>query len=160
MIAMQVLGLQVDPASGQPLLLLREQDEPRRVLPLMIGVAEARSIALGLDAVAAPRPITHELMLQVLAGLEVTVERVDVTALRNGTFYAEIFLAGPRGRITVSSRPSDAIALAVRVRAPVFAAPAVLDEAGAVVQEVPAEVDAELDEFRQFLDEIDPSDFG
>jgi uncharacterized protein len=161
MIAVEVLGLQLEARTGAPVVLLREVEEPNRVLPVFIGQPEARSIALGLEGVEPPRPMTHDLMASLLGEIDIRVDRVEVTELRDGTFFAEIALTGAKGTVRISSRPSDAIALAVRVKAPLFAAEAVLEEAGTVVAsgDDAERIEEELAEFREFLDELDPSDF-
>ena len=172
MTPMELMGLQVEPSTGAPIVLLRETGEPRRVLPVFIGTPEAIAIAVGMEGATASRPLTHDLLVDVLAGAETCLERIDVTALDGGTFHAELQLRSPRGIRRVASRPSDAIALAVRLGAPMFASEAVLDEAGVEVVEVEdgeeletggqmtaAEIEATLEEFTSFLDDIDPSDF-
>lgn len=175
-IAMEVLGLQVEASSGTPVVLLQEEVEPYRVLPIFIGGAEAASIAVGLSGTVPERPLTHDLLATVLGELHTDLDRVLLTELREGTFYAELELSGPTGRLRVSSRPSDAVAVAVRTGTPVYAAEHVLDEAGVIpeVLEVDeaealsagepevdvADIDEAVEEFRSFLDELDPSDFG
>jgi len=169
MIAMEVAGLQVDPSGAGSILLLREFDEPRRVLPVMIGPLEAFSIAVGLGAAAPPRPLTHDLLVDVLQGTGTEVRRVDVTELRDSTFFAEIDLVGPDGHRRLSSRPSDAIALAVRLAVPVFASEEVLAEAGVILDEEDgdgtgdgegADIEDVVEDFRSFLADVDPTDFG
>jgi bifunctional DNase/RNase len=165
-----VLGLNVEVGSGEPIVLLREVDEPHRVLPISIGGREALAIAMALSGEEPPRPLTHDLLAAIIDTLDVTVERVEVTAIRDGTFLAELVVRGPSGGALIDSRPSDAIALALRVDAPLFASEEVLDEAGAVllvededddVELAAGEVDPEeLERFRSFLESIDPSDFG
>jgi bifunctional DNase/RNase len=169
-----LVGLHVEADSGAPLLLLREQDEPHRVLPIFIGGPEAASIALALSGRPPPRPITHDLLAALIETLEVQLERVEVTEVRDGTFIAVLSVTGPSGDHRVDSRPSDAIALAVRVDAPLFVSDDVLDEAGAVLTEAADEADEvdqaeavdeeaiedEVAQFRSFLDALDPSQFG
>jgi bifunctional DNase/RNase len=127
---MHVTGVHVDPTSSAHVLLLEEQAEAKRKLPIWIGPAEARSIALQLEEVPMPRPNTHDLIKNVLAGLEVSIQRVTVTELRGGTYFAEIALEGIVGRVAIDSRPSDAIAIAVRTGTPIFATDLVLRQAG------------------------------
>src|SRR5690606_41012152 len=128
-----VLGLNVEVGSGEPIVLLREVDEPHRVLPISIGGREALAIAMALSGEEPPRPLTHDLLAAIIDTLDVTVERVEVTAIRDGTLLAELVVRGPSGGALIDSRPSDAIALALRVDAPLFASEEVLDEAGAVL---------------------------
>jgi bifunctional DNase/RNase len=168
MIPVELMGLQVEPDTGAPIVLLRETDDPHRLLPVFIGTPEAIAIAVGIEGAMASRPLTHDLLIDVLEGADTRLERVDVTALEEGTFHAELHLRGPDGVRQVSSRPSDAIALAVRLGAPMFASEAVLDEAGLEVVDVEettaprlsdGEIEAEVEQFTSFLDEIDPADF-
>jgi bifunctional DNase/RNase len=144
-----------------PIVLLRETEGDRRVLPIFIGSPEATAIAFALERVETPRPMTHDLLKNLLEELDVSVERVVVTELRDSTFYAEIHLRRNGQSHTVSSRPSDAIALAVRCSAPLFASEELLDEVG---QEPPAEPEEEaeeiIDEFRDFIERVNPEDFA
>jgi bifunctional DNase/RNase len=130
-----LLGLQLEASSGAPLMVLREHDAPHRVLPIFVGGPEAASIAMALSGVAAPRPLTHDVMASLVESLDATVDAVEVTDVRDGSFEAAITLTGPGGARRLDTRPSDAIALAVRVGAPVFVSDDVLDRAGAVVVE-------------------------
>src|SRR3954470_8929613 len=117
---MELLGVRLEMPAKAPVVLLREQGGERRVLPIYIGPEEARAIALALEGVSTPRPMTHDLFRDVLGAVDVTVERITVTDLRESTFFAEIQLRTAAGEtVTVSSRPSDAVALAVRVEAPI-----------------------------------------
>ncbi|HET9609378.1 MAG TPA: bifunctional nuclease family protein [Acidimicrobiales bacterium] len=157
-----LFGLTVEPGSGAPLVLLREHDEPHRVLPIFVGGPEAAAIALALGDERPPRPLTHDLMAEMVTMLDVEVERVEVTALRDGTFFAELAVRGPTGSRRVDSRPSDAIALAVRLDAPLYASPEVLDEAGAILTYSPDEatIEQEVEQFRSTLEGLDPADFA
>ena len=160
MIEMEVVGVQEVLPSNVPVVLLRES-EGERLLPIFIGMPEATAIGLALAGHDPPRPMTHDLLAAVLATFSVTLEQVVVTELRDRTFFAEVYLRGPTGVEVVSARPSDAIALAVRTRCPVFATEEVVDEAGylAPPTEEPAAED-QVEEFRAFLDSVDPEDFG
>jgi bifunctional DNase/RNase len=165
MVLVEIFGLQIEASSGLPLVLLREVDEPHRILPIFIGGPEALAIARGLQGVTAERPLTHDLLIDLLERTGSRIDEVAVTELRDRTFIAELRLDGPSGHRVVSSRPSDAIALAVRVGAPVYASEDVLDEAGAVLQEgtisdEPEEaIEEAVEEFREFLEGLKPSDF-
>src|SRR3954468_13336880 len=130
MIEMELIGVRVELPSHQPIVLLREATARHRVLPIFIGPPEATAIALALDGVETPRPMTHDLMKALLDELAASVEKIVVTDLVDSTFYAVIHLKAGEKVHEISSRPSDAIALAVRVGAPIFAEDAVLDEAG------------------------------
>lgn len=167
MVPMEVLGVQIEASSGLPLVLLREVEDPHRVLPISVGHAEAVAIAIGLKGVEVERPLTHDLLAELLESTRTDLTEAVVTDLRDGTYYAELHLRAPGGDKTVSSRPSDAIALAVRVSAPLYADEDVLaDNAVHVVvsdaDEEGEAVDAEevVDEFRSFLESIDPEDFA
>jgi uncharacterized protein len=157
-----LVGLHRDANSGAPLVLLREQDAPYRVLPILVGRTEAAAIVLALRDERPPRPLTHDLMAVFVDVLDAHVERVEVTELRDGAFVAELAMSGPTGERRLDSRPSDAIALAVRVDAPLYVSAAVLDEAGAILTEAPdAEaIDEEVARFRSFLDAADPTEFS
>ena len=166
MIAMEVLGVQEVLPSDTPVVLLREADG-ERMLPIFIGLPEAKSIGLAMAGQDPPRPMTHDLMAILLETFSVSVEQVVVTELRQRTFFAEVTLRGPVGIEVISARPSDAIALAVRTGAPVFAAEEVVDEAGFVPPPTDESSDspdgpaseAQVEEFRAFLDSVDPEDF-
>src|SRR5947209_6908422 len=139
-------------------LRLREAEGEHRVLPIFIGAVEATAIAFALQGVVTQRPMTHDLMRDLLMELGIGVERIVITELRDGTFYAEIEMASNGSRHTVSSRPSDAIALAARLGTPIFANEAVLDEAAVVVSD--DEDEEEVEKFREFLEGVNPEDFA
>ncbi len=159
MIRLSLIGVRVEVPTNQPIVLLREEGGTR-FLPIFIGSPEATAIVYALQGMETPRPMTHDLFKTVLDDLSVKVERVEITALHDGTFYAEIEFdkAGTKSRI--SSRPSDAIALAVRFGAevPIFADEEVLDEAGVLFEA--DEEEHEVEQFREFLDNITPEDFA
>jgi uncharacterized protein len=164
-IEMELIGVRVELPANQPIVLLKET-AGSRYLPIWIGAVEATAIAFALQGVETPRPLTHDLFVDVLGELEVSLEAVHVTDLRDGTFYAELHLAQGERTWTVSARPSDAIALASRVGdVPVWAAEAVVDEAGLEIDKTDEDgeqaVDAEeaVREFREFLDQVTPEDF-
>lgn len=155
LIELELVGVRVELPHNQPIVLLKEQSG-QRFLPIWIGAPEATSIAFALQGVAMPRPLTHDLLRNVLDDLSVTVERIVVTELRDGTFYAEIELVSNGRTVKVSSRPSDAIALAVRASVPIFADEAVLAEAGIEIED---EDEQEVERFKQFIDSVSPEDF-
>jgi bifunctional DNase/RNase len=141
--------------SNQPIVLLRD-NETEKFLPIWIGAVEATAIAFAQQGVQSERPLTHDLLRDVIVGLGFTLTRVDITELRDGIFYAElVFDSG----VTVSARPSDAIALALRTSAPIFVAEDVLDEAGIEMPAEEEEAEAEVEAFREFLDQVTPEDF-
>ena len=156
MIEMELAGVRVELPTNQPVVLLRER-EGERYLPIWIGASEAAAIALSLQGVVTPRPMTHDLMKNILDDLSVQVQRIVVTELREGTFYATIDMRRNGDNYAVSSRPSDAIALAVRIAAPIFANEEVLDEASILI---PGEEDDEVEKFKAFLEEVEPEDFA
>lgn len=166
-----VVGVRVEMPTNQPIVLLRERDG-ERYLPIWIGAVEATAIAYAQQGVEPTRPLTHDLLADVVAGLGHVLTEVRITDLSDGVFFAELVFEG--GQV-VSARPSDAIALALRVDAPVVAAPAVLDEAGIALPddeedelladvlgegEAPAAAEGEVARFREFLEGISPEDFG
>jgi bifunctional DNase/RNase len=160
-VEMELVGVRVELPTNTPIVLLRELEGERRVLPIFIGGPEATAIAFALEDVETPRPMTHDLMRDLLADLGATVERVVVTDLHEGTFYAEIHLDVGGTAHQVSARPSDAVALAVRTGTTIYAAEAVVDEAAQVVgDEEPVEEEEVVEEFRRFIDDVDPDDFA
>ncbi len=159
MIRLSLIGVRVEVPTNQPIVLLRE-DGGTRFLPIFIGSPEATAIVYALQGMETPRPMTHDLFKTVLDGLAVKLDKVEITALHDGTFYAEIEIDKDGTKSRISSRPSDAIALAVRFGAevPIFADEAVLDEAGVLFEA--DEEEHEVEQFREFLDNITPEDFA
>ncbi len=160
---MELLGVRLELPANTPVVLLRETVGERRVLPIYIGGEEAKAIALALEKIATMRPMTHDLMKDLLDALEVHVALIEVTELRDNTFFAEIELVQAGRRQRVSSRPSDAVALAVRTGSPIFASEGVLDAAASPVPEAGdgEEQQEELvDQFREFIDQVNPDDFA
>ncbi|MCZ7525982.1 MAG: bifunctional nuclease family protein [Acidimicrobiia bacterium] len=160
MIRLSLVGVRVEVPTNQPIVLLREE-EGQRHLPIFIGPPEATAIVYALQGMETPRPMTHDLFKTVLDDLDVRLERVVITELQGGTFYAEIELVGDGKTYRISSRPSDAIALAVRYeeQVPIFANEEVLEEAGVLFETEEAEED-QIEEFREFLDQVRPEDFA
>ena len=159
---MELVGVRVEMPSSSPIALLREVGGSQRVLPIFIGAPEATAIAFALEEVVTPRPMTHDLMRSVLEDLGVSLQRILVTDLREGVFYAELELNASDGVHTISSRPSDAIALAARTGSPIYAAESVLDEASYVEEagEDPPEAEAVVEQFKEFIESVDPEDFA
>lgn len=163
---MELIGVRVEVPSQTPIVLLRETGGERRVLPIFIGTPEAAAIAAALEGVQPARPLTHDLLKNVLDELAVGLSHVVVTELRDNTFFAELHLETNGSATTISSRPSDAIALAVRGATPIFADESVVDEAGYTEPDLD-EDDADesgtseevVEEFRRFIDEVSPEDF-
>lgn len=156
MIEMQLVGVRVELPTNQPIVLLRER-EGERFLPIWIGPVEATAIAFALQGIVTQRPMTHDLMKNVLEEVGIQVERILVTELREGTFYAEIEMSRDGTKYSVSSRPSDAIALAVRIGTPIFAHEDVLTEASILIKD---DEEQEVEKFREFLEQVNPEDFG
>ena len=153
---MSLAGVRIELPTNQPIVLLREA-EGERFLPIWIGQAEAAAIALALQGVVTPRPMTHDLLKNILEEIGVHIERIVITELREGTYYATIQMSRNGSSYEVSSRPSDAIALAVRVNVPIFANEDVLSEASIIIKD---EEEQEVEKFREFLDQVTPEDFA
>lgn len=166
MVRVRVLGVALDPAQEHVILLKPVARPWDRILPVWIGAQEATAILVAVQGAASPRPLAHELMLSIVDELSARVERVEVTRIDEGTFYAAVTLDTPLGARVVDARPSDAIALASRADAPIFVADEVLAAAGIpdTVSEDPEETVAQdeesrIAEFRSFLDGVEPEDF-
>ncbi len=159
MIRLSLIGVRVEVPTNQPIVLLREE-EGSRFLPIFIGSPEATAIVYALQGMETPRPMTHDLFKTVLDDQSVRLVRVDITELHDGTFYAEIELDRAGATSRISSRPSDAIALAVRYGGdiPIYADESVLDEAGVLFEA--DEEEQEVEQFREFLDSVTPEDFA
>ncbi len=156
MIEMHLAGVRIELPSNQPLVLLKEA-ERERFLPIWIGAAEAAAISFAAQGILTPRPMTHDLLKNILEEIGVTVERIVITELRDGTFYAVIQITRDGSSSEISSRPSDAIALAVRMDVPIFADEEVLSEASILI---PNDEELEVEKFQEFLDEVTPEDFA
>lgn len=163
---MTVAGIRMDPPQNDPVLLLREVSGPR-YLPIWIGQGEATAIAIKLQGVEPRRPLTHDLIADLLEALGRSLTEVRITGLQEGTYYADLVLDGDE---TVSARPSDSIAMAVRLEVPIFAEEEVLAEAGLLLpdEEIDSEAsesdeeppaDEEVEAFKEFLDSISADDF-
>jgi len=158
MVEVELVEADVDRDVGVPRIVLRELADAGRVLTIFIGGVEMHAIQLALEGHEPPRPMTHDLFRDVLADLGVQLERVVITELRDSTYFAELHLAQAGQVRLVSSRPSDAVALAVRVGCRIFVEEAVLDEAGAA-PEAPVSDDV-VEQFREFIDTVNPDDFA
>src|ERR671930_1621583 len=153
MIELSLVGVRVELPSNQPIVLLREA-AGERYLPIWIGAVEATAIAFAQQGVVPPRPLTHDLIRDLLEASGQQLTQVRITSLRDGVFYAEMVFASG---VEVSARPSDAIALALRTGTPIYGSDGVLDDAGIAI---PDEQEDEVEKFREFLDQISPEDFG
>ena len=167
MVEMHLTAVRVELPTNNPVVLLQEIGGARRTLPIFIGAPEATAIAFALQGVATSRPMTHDLFRDVITAMGVTLDRVLITELRDGTYYAELHLSQNGQATVVSSRPSDAIALAARLGAPIFAEDELIDAEGvqlAADDDEDDEVDGNPDEivsqFRQFIEGVRPEDFS
>lgn len=149
---LEVIGVRVEMPSSQPIVLLRESGGDR-YLPIWIGAVEATSIAFAQQGVLPPRPLTHDLLKDLLLAVGSKLEQVEISEIKDGVFYAKLKLANG---VELSARPSDAIALALRTGSPIFGGEALLDEVGI---EIADQSDDEVEKFREFLDQIEPEDF-
>mgnify|MGYP003349437479 CR=1 FL=1 len=155
-----LVGVRVEVPSNQPIMLLREAAEPRRYLPIFIGSPEATAIVYALQGMETPRPMTHDLFVLALERLGAELRHVVITHVSNGTFFAELVLGSGSGEETVvSCRPSDALALALRANAPIYARESLLDEVSSVPDDPGDSPDEILDEFKEFIENISPDDF-
>jgi bifunctional DNase/RNase len=159
---MDLLGVHVEMPANAPMIVLRERGGAGKTVPIFIGAPEATAIALALDGVETPRPMTHDLIRDLLEMFAADVERVVITELHDKTFYAELRMVRDGEPLVASCRPSDAVAIAVRVGAPIYVSDQVLNDAG--VRDGDNSDDAEpeevVEEFKEFLDTISPDDFG
>ncbi|HUO49201.1 MAG TPA: bifunctional nuclease family protein [Acidimicrobiales bacterium] len=167
MVEVRLSAVRVDLQSNTPVLLLTEAEGLGRTLPIFIGAPEATAIAFAIQGVSTPRPMTHDLLRDVVEALGARLERVVITELRSATYFAELHLHRGDEELTVSSRPSDAVAFAVRTGSPLYVADDLMDAEGILL---PAEDEEDGDEssspdelvgeFRQFLDSVRPEDFS
>ncbi len=155
-VEMTIKGLMVDPVTNMPIIILRDQ-EGQRVLPIWVGVFEANAIALQIENIATPRPMTHDLLRNVITDLKAQVRKIVVSDLKDNTFYALIYLTVNGDTVAVDARPSDAIALALRVRAPIFVEDAVINSAKSL-DFTPDKADSER--LQRWLESLNPEDLG
>lgn len=166
MVEVRLTAVRVDLQSSNPVVLLEETEGAHRSLPIFVGAPEATAIAFALQGVELPRPMTHDLMTDMLESLGTRLERVVVTKLVESTFFAELQLrTGEQSRV-ISCRPSDAIALALRTHSPLYVADDLMDAEGLLIQPDDDDVDEDespeeiVGEFREFLDSVRPEDFS
>ena len=159
MIDMELVGVRIEAPANVPCVLLRELSGDERILPIFIGPSEAQAIVLALDGVVTPRPMTHDLIVNLLRDLGASLEAVVVTDLQDKTFFAELHLRRDGVATVVSCRPSDAIAVAARLGSPIRTVEAVLDAAGIRPPDEAAEQEEVVEEFREFIENINPEDF-
>src|SRR5437762_3796229 len=156
---MVIYGVSFDMVGKQPIVLLKAVDT-NKFLPIWIGHPEAAAILMKLQGASTPRPMTHDLVTDMLVQLDAQVTRITVTELKENTFYASITVQQDGSEIEVDSRPSDAIALAVRADAPIFAADSVIEESAIEFEGEEVNEEEVVEEFKKFLDEVKPEDFS
>jgi bifunctional DNase/RNase len=156
LVEMTIKGLMVDPITNMPIIILRDKDG-QKVLPIWVGVFEANAIALQIENISTPRPMTHDLLRNVIHDLNGEVERVVVCDLKENTFYALIYVVRPGGTVAIDARPSDAIALALRVRAPIFVEDSVIENAK-TIDFTSDKSDSER--LQKWLESLDPEELG
>lgn len=169
MIPVTVAGVRMEMPSNTPIVLLQEETGVR-YLPIWVGAVEATAIAYAQQGITPPRPLTHDLFIDMMAALGATLKQVRITDLSDGVFYAVMDIAQADGTVVeISARPSDAIAIALRAGAPIGADEAVVDEAGIEIPdqgssegggEIEGESEDQVEKFREFLDAVSPEDFG
>ena len=158
MLEMKVRGLTLDPLSNMALVVLRDLED-NKALPIWVGIPEANAIALELEQVPTPRPMTHDLIKNILEGIHASVVRIVVNDLRDSTFYATIFLSLQEREFCIDARPSDAIAIALRAKAPIFVALEVIERVGTTDVNAQNAVE-DTEGLKEWLDNIKPEDFG
>jgi uncharacterized protein len=155
-IEMTIKGLMVDPVTNMPIVILRDK-EGQKVLPIWVGIFEANAIALQIENVSTPRPMTHDLLRNVIRDLKASVQKIVVCDLQDNTFYALIYLLLDGETVAIDARPSDAIALALRTRAPIFVEESVIDNAKSL--DVSSDK-TEADRLHKWLESLAPEDLG
>ena len=156
MIGMTVRGIALDPITNMPIIILKDQEE-KRALPIWVGIFEANAIALELEKIATPRPMTHDLIKNILDGVGASVQQIVINDLKENTFFAVIEVNFNGNVVNIDSRPSDAIALALRLNAPIFVTDKVVSKAKSM--DIAAETE-DSDRWREWLENLKPEDFG
>lgn len=152
---MQVVGITIDPGTQSPIVILRDL-ENRNILPIWIGILEANAIAVGLEKVKLPRPMTHDLFKNVMDQLGVSLKKIEITDIKDNTYYAVLHLEMGGKTLTIDSRPSDALAIAIRLGAPILVHESVIEKA----VRVEAEGGQDKDKWTELLEKMDPEDFS
>jgi bifunctional DNase/RNase len=155
-VRMKIKGLMIDPVSQMPIIILKEP-EGEQVLPIWVGIFEANAIAMQLEKIVSPRPMTHDLLRNVIESLKARVDRVVITDLRDNTFFALIHLDRNGEHLAIDARPSDAMALALRSEVPIFVEPAVLERSTVSGDDPSSE---ETERLRRWLEKVDPEELG
>ena len=160
MVEMKVEGLTLDPLTNMPIIILKDLDG-NRALPIWVGFFEANAIALEIEKIATPRPMTHDLMKNLISDMKAEIKHILVSELKDNTFYAEISMISGGNTLKIDSRPSDAIALALRVKAPIFVNEAVIEATKSLDMPDTSKVNTQdKDQWKKWLDNIKPQDFG
>ncbi|MFQ5441976.1 MAG: bifunctional nuclease family protein [Thermodesulfobacteriota bacterium] len=159
-VKMKVFGITLDPFTNAPIVILKDLDE-KNSLPVWIGVLEASAIASELEKIRFSRPMTHDLMMNMLNGLKIDVEKIEVTDLKENVYYARIHLSSDGNAFVIDSRPSDAIALALRMECPIYVDTSVLDKSKQIdLREEAVKKGAGNKELLEMLEELSPDEFG
>lgn len=158
MLEMTIKALMVDPSSNAPIVILEDLAK-ERALPICIGHSEAQAIGIKMKDVSVPRPMTHDLIKNILEGIQATVSRIVINDMEDNTFFAVILLSIDGNEVSIDSRPSDAIALALRVDAPIYVAKKVLDETRTIDLSEP-ELEDDIEKWKEWLEDVRPEDFG
>ena len=158
-VEMKVTGLTIDPFTSMPIIILKDMEE-KCALPIWIGLIEASAIATELEHIALARPMTHDLLKNILGELDVSVARVEVSDLADNTFYARVHLMHERKEIVMDARPSDAIAIALRVKSPVYVARHVIDKSRKIDLAKEGTDDMRKRKWTEILENLSPEDFG
>lgn len=153
-VPMTIKGLMLDPISNSPIVVLKD-DEEKVLLPIWVGIFEANAIALQLESIATPRPMTHDLLRNVIEEMDAKVTQIVISELRESTFYAVISVVAAGRQLEIDARPSDAIALALRSSAPIFVEQSVLDSAQTISGD-----ETQDDKLKKWLEDINPEDLG
>ena len=155
-IEMSIKGLMIDPITNMPIIVLRDEGG-QHLLPIWVGVFEANAIALQIENISTPRPMTHDLLRNIIQDLNASVQKIVVSDLQENTFYALIYLSLNGDTVAIDARPSDAIALALRTKAPIFVEEVVIDNAKTMD---PSSEKADADRLHKWLESLDPDDLG
>jgi len=155
-VEMKIKGLMIDPVSNMPIIILKSENG-ESVLPIWVGIFEANAIAMQMENIVSPRPMTHDLLKNVIEGLRARIAGVEITDLRDNTFFAVIRLDIGGQPLEIDSRPSDAMALALRAGAPIFVRPTVLEKSSSAGEDGDS---LETERLRRWLETVDPSELG
>lgn len=159
LVPMSIKGLMLDPVSNSPIVVLKDDDE-KFFLPIWVGIFEANAIALQLENITTPRPMTHDLLRTTIAELNAEVTRVVINDLRDSTFFAQIRLVAGTRTFEIDARPSDAIALALRTEAPIFVAQSVLEQAQTISPEGGENGEDTDEKMKKWFENLGPDDLG